>query len=382
VSGRVADVEMDGLEALVRESAGADLLYVLLRERGRPVGRLVLERPRALDGAALHRLAEEATAPARAAGEEQAAALPADRLSVVVATRDRPESLSRTLAALRRLSPPPGELLVADSGSRDAAAVAETARRHGARCVRLDRPGLSLARNAGAAAATGEAIAFLDDDCLADPGWVGALCRGFGDPAVDVVTGQLLPAELETDAQLLFLRYAHMDRRGFVPARFSAAHPPSKHWPLDAWRMGSGGNLAVRKRAFARFGGFREDLGLGTPARGGEDLFLLWQAIRSGSTVVYRPDALAWHAHHRTREALENVLFGYGVGHAAYLRVVRGAGAPSASVARYRAMVLWDRGKRYARALLARDAAVRRLVAREMAGMRSGDVTPRDARTP
>ena len=370
MSGRVADVEMDALEGLIHESGDADLLYVLVRQQGRPVARLVLERPGALDPAALRRLAEDAAAPVRWGESEVTPALPADELSVVIASRDRPESLGRTLASLADLRPSPREVIVADSGSRDGTAVAEAARRRGARCVRLDRPGLSLARNAGAAAASGEAVAFLDDDCLADPGWAGALCHGLGDPAVDVVTGQLLPAELETEAQLLFLRYAHMDRRGFLPVRFSAARPPSKHWPLDAWRMGSGGNLAVRRSAFARFGGFREDLGLGTPARGGEDLFLLWQVVRAGSTVVYRPDALAWHAHHRTREALDNVLFGYGVGHAAYLRAVLGAGAPSAAVARYRAMVFWDRGKRYARALLSGDTEVRRLVTREIAGMR------------
>jgi GT2 family glycosyltransferase len=371
VRGRVADVEVDALDTLVRGAGDVDVLYLLLRERGAPLGRVVLWNPGALQPSAVRALAEEAVKPGRAAREEAAPALRAEALSVVVASRDRPESLARTLAALRRLTTQPGEVIVADSASRDGAAVSATAAAHGARALRLDRPGLSLARNAGAAAAKGEAVAFLDDDCLADPGWADALCRGFGDPAVDVVTGQLLPAELETEAQILFLRYAHMDRRGFVPARFSSALPPSKHWPLDAWRMGSGGNLAVRRSAFTRLGGFREDLGLGTPARGGEDLFLLWQAIRAGSAVVYRPDALAWHAHHRTQEALENVLFGYGVGHAAYLEAVRRAGAPAAAVRRYRTMVFWDRAKRYARALLSGDPAVRRLVGREIAGMRA-----------
>ena len=41
MSARVAAVEMDGLERLLRESAGTDLLYVLLREQGRPVGRVL-----------------------------------------------------------------------------------------------------------------------------------------------------------------------------------------------------------------------------------------------------------------------------------------------------------------------------------------------------
>lgn len=373
MTARIVTVDLAHEDHLPDDVLSADLLYVLLRERGRPVGRLVLDAASGRDPASFRRLADAAAAPAREAqAGASAAALPPGEVSVVVASRDRPDSLQRTLEALGRLSPAPGELIVADSGSRAAAAVAEIARRGGARCLRLDRPGLSLARNAGARAAAGSVVAFLDDDCTADPGWVGALCRGFADPAADVVTGQLLPAELETESQLLFLRYAHMDRRGFVPARFDAGRAPSRHWPLDSWRMGSGGNLAVRTEALARWGGFREDLGLGTPAKGGEDLFLLWWAIRSGSAVVYRPDALAWHAHHRTMEALRAVLHGYGVGHAAYLRAAAAAGAPTRQVAAYRAMFWWDRSKRLARALWAGDGPVRRLIAGEMRGMRAG----------
>lgn len=373
MTARIVTVDLAHEDRLPDDVLGADLVYVLLREGGMPVGRLVLDAASGRDPAGFRRLADAAAAPARAASAKASAttALPSSEVSVVVATRDRPDSLERTLAALRRLAPAPGEVLVADSGSREAAAVAEVARGGGARCVRLDRPGLSLARNAGARAAAGSVVAFLDDDCTADPGWVGALCQGFADPAADVVTGQLLPAELETESQLLFLRYAHMDRRGFVPVRFHADRAPSRHWPVDSWRMGSGGNLAVRTAALARWGGFREDLGLGTPAKGGEDLFLLWWAIRSGSAVVYRPDALAWHAHHRTMEALAAVLHGYGVGHAAYLRAAAAAGAPRGQIAAYRAMFWWDRSKRFARALVAGDEPVRRLVAGEMRGMRS-----------
>jgi GT2 family glycosyltransferase len=371
LTARIVTLDLAEAEALPAQAVGADLLYVLLRESGRPVGRLVIERPSRLDAPGFRRLAEEAAAPGRAALARPEHALSSEEVSVVIASRDRPESLRRSLQALARLTPAPREVIVADSGSRKALAVAEVAREGGARCVRLERAGLSLARNTGAEAASGSVVAFLDDDCTADPDWVGALCRGFAEPEVEIVTGQLLPAELETEAQRLFLRYAHMDRRGFVPVRFEAKRPPSRHWPLDAWRMGSGGNLAVRRSTLQRWGGFREDLGLGTPAKGGEDLFLLWNAIRSGSAVVYRPDALAWHAHHRTVEALEAVLHGYGLGHAAYLRAALAAGAPPAQVGRYRAMFWWDRGKRYLGALLAGDAAVRRLVTREMAGMRA-----------
>ena len=63
--GRVHDVELDALPALLREAGNVDLLYVLLREQGRPVGRLVLERPGTLDPASLRRLAQDAASSAR-----------------------------------------------------------------------------------------------------------------------------------------------------------------------------------------------------------------------------------------------------------------------------------------------------------------------------
>jgi glycosyltransferase involved in cell wall biosynthesis len=184
--------------------------------------------------------------------------------------------------------------VVADSASRDPAAVAAVARGAGARLVRLEKPGLSRARNAGAAAASGSILAFLDDDCRVDPTYLDQLRAGFTDDGVWAVTGLLLPLELDTEAQRLFLRYSHMDRRGFLPRRFDRDSRPSRHWPVDAWQMGSGGNLAVRAARLARLGGFHTALGLGTPARGGEDLFLLWSVVQGGGASCSVP--VRWRA--------------------------------------------------------------------------------------
>jgi len=249
----------------------------------------------------------------------------------------------------------------------------------GARLVRLEEPGLSLARNAAAREATGAVLAFLDDDCRVDAGWLTGLCAGFSDDRVGVVTGQLLPLELRTDAQRLFLRYSHMDRRGFVPHRFHRDAPESPHWPLDVWRIGSGGNLAARASTFERVGGFRRYLGLGTAARGGEDLYFLWSALRAGEAAVYRPDAVAWHRHHEELDALRDVMFGYGAGHAAYLRSVRQVGVSFGTVLGYRASFWADRLLRLGRSVTGLSPIPAGLVAREMAGSLCGGLLARRA---
>ena len=461
--GRMVEMELAGGKAATRSvmspALGEDALaYVLFRWKGRPVGRLLIERGRepspsalrsaafeasaagilvaeiersgrdagAVAGAAGDVSAAPATVPAsapaigpvsapatgpapapgspadalrlaalldldapigrvarttagqsaegdRAAAAPRSSAIPAaSEISVVIATRDRPGDLAACLAALRALEPPPGEIVVADSASRDATAVASVVRGAGARLVRLEKPGLSRARNAGAAAASGSVLAFLDDDCRVDPGYLDDLRAGFSDDGVWAVTGLLLPLDIDTEAQRLFLRYSHMDLRGFLPRRFDRAARPSRHWPIDAWRMGSGGNLAVRASRFAQLGGFRAALGLGTPARGGEDLFLLWSVVHGGGAVVYRPGAMARHRHHRSMDALHRLLFGYGAGHAAYLRAARRAGATPRTVRFYRMSFYADRTVRIARSLLGRWPVPASLVLRELRGSLAG----------
>ncbi|OLB65324.1 MAG: hypothetical protein AUI10_07305 [Actinobacteria bacterium 13_2_20CM_2_72_6] len=187
-------------------------------------------------------------------------------------------------------------------------------------------PGLSHARNAAVAATPGEILAWIDDDEVADPHWLAEIARAFADhPMADVVSGVIVPAELETQAQLWFEQFGgHSKGRGFTPAVFSpeTARIQSPLYPLPPF--GTGANMAFRPRVIERIGGFDTALGAGTPAMGSEDTLAFTQVLRGGGTVVYQPTAVVRHYHRRDVEGLRQQLVGYGTGLiAAYTALVR-----------------------------------------------------------
>jgi len=372
-----------------------ECLYLLLRRGGMPVGRLFLERPSVL--AQPGRFEELVRTPAPGIGavsgrsssdaipqpppELSPDPVPLPFASVVVPTRDRPEDLERCLTALAALRYPRRETLIVDSAGRNPDDTEAIARRHGARCFREGEPGLSRARNRGLAESRGEIIAFLDDDCRADAGWLESIAQAFAATDADVVTGPLLPAEIATEAQRLFLRYTFMDRRGFDPLLFGPdgvgrpggpRRPVSPVWPVDSWRAGGGGNLALRRRQGLLPDGFDLTLGAGTAARGGEDLAYFHRVVSGGGTICFEPRAIAWHRHWRGKDELRRLLFRHGAGHTAYAFACLRQGRTPLRLARYLAGFFVDRLSRLAAASLGARSFPPSLPAWELAGSLAG----------
>jgi glycosyltransferase involved in cell wall biosynthesis len=189
------------------------------------------------------------------------------------------------------------------------------------RYVREPRPGLDWARNRAIAEATGDVVAFTDDDVVVDPCWVHAIAAGFrADPSVAAVTGLVIPAELDTDAQVLFERYRSFGR-GFQRRRVAAGRG---EWPLAlryglAGDYGTGANMAFRRQVFERIGPFDPALDVGTTARGGGDLEMFFRLLKEGHALVYEPAAIVRHRHRRTWAELRRQIADHGIGFSAYV---------------------------------------------------------------
>jgi len=177
-----------------------------------------------------------------------------------------------------------------------------------------------VAHNRGLREAHGSSIAITDDDVLVDRYWLAELVQGFATPDVACVTGLILPAELETPAQLWLESYVRLNK-GFERQVFDLAENRvrSPLYPYAAGFFGSGANMAFRASALRELGGFDAEIGAGTYARGGDDLAAFVRVVTAGHTLVYEPRAILWHKYRRELDGLKRQMFDYGVGLTAYL---------------------------------------------------------------
>src|SRR2546430_5882272 len=103
--------------------------------------------------------------------------LPWPRVSVVVCTYNGRRTIRDCLEGLSRLAYPNYEVIVVDDGSTDDTAA--VVRRYDCRLIRTENRGLANARNTGLEAATGEIVAYIDDDAYPDPEWLTYLAATF-----------------------------------------------------------------------------------------------------------------------------------------------------------------------------------------------------------
>jgi peptidoglycan/xylan/chitin deacetylase (PgdA/CDA1 family)/GT2 family glycosyltransferase len=245
-------------------------------------------------------------------------------ISVVIATRGRPEQLRRCLRSLTTQTRAPDRIVIVENVSDDAATreVVDQARAAGLPCVltREPQPGLGRAHNRGLPLCPEGIVAITDDDVVTDPEWLEQILAAFGaDLSVGAVTGKILPLRLDTPAQELTERYARYDK-GREVRRFSLSAPPEDPlFPLATGAIGSGANMSFRSEALHAIGGFDPALGAGTRAKGGDDLAAMLDVLMDGWSVTYTPHAKVSHEHPRTLDELERQISGYGTGLGAYL---------------------------------------------------------------
>ncbi|HET6610018.1 MAG TPA: glycosyltransferase [Rhodopila sp.] len=216
-------------------------------------------------------------------------------LTVCICTHDRPRYVRDCLDGLARqtMSRDQFSLLIVDSASTERSELAALAQAHEARLIRVDQPGISLARNAGAWAARTRYIAYVDDDAIPAPDWVerilAALARPGRRPAL--IGGKILP---KWEAPLP--RWWPPSLRGVLSiieyegeGEYRRPEVPAKLEPYAA-------NMVVNVLCLLAAGGFGSAVGrYGTSLLSDEDVQLAWMLQDAGHSVRYDPRIVVHH---------------------------------------------------------------------------------------
>jgi GT2 family glycosyltransferase len=247
--------------------------------------------------------------------------LPHIPVSVVVATLDRPDDLRECLHhltaqdSLREI-----EIVVVDNNPASGLTPSVVANFPDVVLVNEPRRGLAYARNAGFTASTGDIVIATDDDVHVPPDWLEKLVAPFAQNNVMIVTGNVLPLELETTSQRLFEQYGGLGR-GFEPLEVDGDWFESfRRCAVPTWQLGATANAAFRASIFShpQIGLMDEALGPGMPSGVGEDTYLFYKVLKAGGQLVYVPSAFVWHKHRRDMPSLYRQIYGYSKGHVAY----------------------------------------------------------------
>jgi GT2 family glycosyltransferase len=245
-------------------------------------------------------------------------------VTVVICTRDRASHLRGALKAAVELDYPHFDVVVVDNASRTTETADLVRNEFAMPSVTLISepvPGLSNARNRGLNAASGEIVAFTDDDVIVDPHWLTELAAGFDRvPGVDCVAGLVPSGELRTRTQGYFDGRVSWSKN-LAPRVFSLETPPADlpMFPFSIGEFGTGANFALRRTAALSLGGFDTALGVGTRTGGGEDIDMFTRVLLDGRTLVTQPSAVVWHRHRDDLAALRVQARGYGTGLGAWL---------------------------------------------------------------
>ncbi len=222
-------------------------------------------------------------------------------LSVIIPARDAGETIEACLRAAldQRNLPMDYEVILVDDGSVDE--TAQIGERLGVRVIRQENAGPAAARNAGAAAARGEILAFTDADCQPSSEWLYHLTRPFQDAAVVGVKGTYLTRQRELTPRFVQQEYSFKYQRMAAQEQIDF---------IDTY------SAAYRRDVFQANEGF--DSAFAVPSV--EDQEFSFRLARKGYRMVFAPQAVVYHQHDRSLGEYVRRKFGIGYWKAFMLR--------------------------------------------------------------
>jgi O-antigen biosynthesis protein len=213
------------------------------------------------------------------------------RASVVVCSYNGARTIRDTLEGVRGLDYPDFEVIVVNDGSTDA--TPHIAREYDVKLITTENRGLSSARNTGWQAATGEIVAYIDDDAYPDPHWLKYLCHAFlTTDHVGIGGPNIAPAGDGPIADCV------ANAPG-GPVHVLITDTLAEHIP--------GCNMAFRRAALAEIGGFDARY-----RAAGDDVDLCWRLMERGGTIGFHAGAMDWHHRRNSLSAYWQQQKGYG----------------------------------------------------------------------
>ncbi|MCK4498397.1 glycosyltransferase [Candidatus Bathyarchaeota archaeon] len=224
------------------------------------------------------------------------------KVSVIISsyTEKRLNDILKCISSLGRQTLPPIEIILVLNPVEELVRFYRSRLPTSIKIIVSPRFGLSHARNAGAQAASGSLIAFIDDDAFADEDWLKNVVQNFDDPDVMGVGGtaralwdegrpRWFPEELDWIVGCSY--------KGFPEHRSLIRNP-------------FGCNMCFRKLIFSKVGFFRTDIGrMGKILLANEETEFSMRILRKNPNwkIVYEPSAVVNHRVPRNRKTLKYV---------------------------------------------------------------------------
>jgi len=212
-------------------------------------------------------------------------------ISVVVCSYNGSRTIRDTFEGLKKLEYPNFEVIVVNDGSKDA--TESIAKEYPFRLISIPNGGLSNARNVGMRAATGEIVAYIDDDAIPDPHWLTYLAATFlTSDHVGVGGPNIPPASDGPIAECV-------SNSPGGPVHVLLTDQEAEHIP--------GCNMAFRKAALEAITGFDPTFRIA-----GDDVDLCWRLQQQGWTLGFNPAAMVWHHRRNSVKAYWKQQLNYG----------------------------------------------------------------------
>lgn len=226
-------------------------------------------------------------------------------VSVVIASRERPEMLSDTVESVLSARRVPRELVIVDQSRAPHGELAGRGTERGCeiRYVQSATSGLSSARNVGLRHSSQDVVVILDDDMLVQEDSLDRLIAGRPDHDGRIVTtGRLLAAPPE--------------RPGLSqpPGALVIREEPEVFRGRQPRQVVPGPNISLPREVMLEIGGYDERLGAGTRFPAGEDHDLSLRLLDAGCEVRHVPEAVVLHRSWRARRDVVRLRWGYARG--------------------------------------------------------------------